>query len=84
MPYTDFVSSKGWTNPTIGAFKASVVESTSAKSGYDVASETGGTLTSSSTFEGKDKDGNKARFRIHVSASPGPETLYVIKQILVA
>ena len=33
------------------------------------------------TFQGKDKDGNKAQFVIHISAAPGNQTLYVLKQV---
>lgn len=80
--YYDFAL--GWTNPTAGAFKAGVVESNSAKEGYEKASETGGSIMSSSVFVGKDKDGKEAKFKIHISAAPGPATLYVVKQILVA
>lgn len=75
---------QGWTNPASGSFKAGVVESGKGIDGYNAASPTGGSLLSDTVFEGKDKDGNKAQFRIHLSAAPGQETLFVIKQVLVA
>ena len=64
--------------------KAGVVESSKAKDGYEKAASEGGSITSQYVFEGKDKDGNPAKFRIHVSAAPGPQTLYVVKQVPVA
>ncbi|KAH9923435.1 uncharacterized protein BXZ73DRAFT_103873 [Epithele typhae] len=74
----------GWTNPVFGSYKAGVVESSRAKAGYDIATSRGNSITSRHIFEGTDKDGNAARFRIHVSAVPGQEKLYVIKQVPVA
>ncbi|KAF7969296.1 hypothetical protein HWV62_22427 [Athelia sp. TMB] len=74
----------GWTAPTAGSFKAGVVESSSPKDGYESATAEGKAVISDTIFEGKDKDGNKARFRIHLSAAPGLEALFVIKQVLVA
>ena len=50
----------------------------------DAADSDGGSLISKHIFEGKDKEGNAAKFRIHVSAAPGQVTLYVIKQVPVA
>ena len=35
-------------------------------------------------FEGKDKVGKPAKFRIHISAAPGQEALFVVKQVPVA
>lgn len=75
---------QGWTNPTIGAFKAGVVNSAKGEDGYKAATGNGGVLMSEQIFEGKDKDGNRAAFRIHISAAPGAEAMYVIKQLLVA
>ncbi|GJE99081.1 hypothetical protein PsYK624_153220 [Phanerochaete sordida] len=76
--------SLGWTNPELGAFKAGVVQSAKGVDGYNAATPVGAALTSDVVFQGKDKDGNPAKFRINVSAAPGQETLYVVKQILVA
>ncbi|GJE99082.1 hypothetical protein PsYK624_153230 [Phanerochaete sordida] len=76
--------SLGWTNPEVGAFKAGVVNSAQGVDGYNAATPEGGALTSNVIFQGKDKAGNPAKFRINVSAAPGQETLYVVKQILVA
>ncbi|KAI0295281.1 hypothetical protein BC826DRAFT_968528 [Russula brevipes] len=71
----------GWTNPTAGSFKAGVVESSQAKDGFQAASPNGGSIQSTNVYEGKDKNGNPAKFKLHVSAAPGPKTLYVIKQV---
>ena len=75
---------QGWTNPAIGAYKAGVVNSAKGEDGYNAATDNGGALMSEQLFEGKDKDGKKAAFKIHISAAPGVETLYVIKQLLMA
>lgn len=77
-------SIQGWTTPAVGAFKAGVVNSSKGKDGYNAATTNGGSIQSPNIFEGKDKAGNKASFRIHVSAAPGQETLYVIKEVLVS
>ena len=41
----------------------------------------GNSLTSKYVFQGKTKDGKKAQFVIHISAAPGTQALYVLKQI---
>ncbi|KAI0295286.1 hypothetical protein BC826DRAFT_291736 [Russula brevipes] len=71
----------GWTNPTFGSYKAGVTESSKGKDGYEVANPYGGSILSKNVFEGKDKRGKPAKFRIHVSAAPGQDALYVIKQV---
>ena len=68
---------QGWTAPTAGSYKASVIASKSPKDAYEAASATGTSLISSETFEGK----NKERVKIHISAAPGQEALFVIKQV---
>lgn len=78
------ITLQGWAAPTAGSFKAGVVGSSKPKDGYESATSEGKALMSNTIFQGKDKDGNKASFRIHVSAAPGQEALYVIKQVLVA
>ncbi|RPD55160.1 hypothetical protein L226DRAFT_616190 [Lentinus tigrinus ALCF2SS1-7] len=77
--YYDFAL--GWTNPKIGSIKASVVESSNPKDAYKAAKEGGGSLTSKYVFQGKDKEGKKAQFVIHISAAPGTQTLFVLKQV---
>ena len=49
-----------------------------------IADSDGGSVLSKDVFQGKDKNGNAVKFKIHVSAAPGQETLYVIKQVPVA
>ncbi|TFK85832.1 hypothetical protein K466DRAFT_664217 [Polyporus arcularius HHB13444] len=78
--YYDFAL--GWTHPSVGALKASVVEGTQkAKDAYEAATPEGNALVSTFVFEGKDKDNNKAQFKIHISATPGVQSLYVLKQV---
>ena len=43
----------------------------------------GVSLISTTAFEGKDRGGNPALFRICISASAEQETLFVISQVLV-
>jgi len=74
----------GWTNPALGSFKAGVAEAGKGKDGYVIADSDGGSVLSKDVFQGKDKSGNPVKFKIHVSAAPGQETLYVIKQVPVA
>ncbi|KAI1783170.1 hypothetical protein LXA43DRAFT_1102884 [Ganoderma leucocontextum] len=74
----------GWAAPAMGSYKAGVAESEPAVDAYDAARTEGGSLTSRHVFEGCDKDGNRAQFRIHVDTTSGRETLVAIKQISVA
>lgn len=74
---------QGWTSPQAGSFKAGVVASTKAEDGYNGASQTGGAIQSANVYSGKDKDGHIMKFRVHISAAPGQEMLYVINQVLV-
>lgn len=60
-----------------------MVQSSKAEDGYESATSTGNSITSKETFKGKDEDGNDAKFQIHVSAAPGQEALFVVKQVLV-
>ncbi|KAF8799219.1 hypothetical protein BYT27DRAFT_7202377 [Phlegmacium glaucopus] len=80
--YYDF--SLGWTNPSLGSYKAAVVESSNPKDAYDAATEEGGHIQSTSIFQGKDKDGQPAKFRIHISASASQKPPFVVKQVPVA
>ncbi|KAI0713533.1 hypothetical protein C8Q76DRAFT_796493 [Earliella scabrosa] len=80
--YYDF--SLGWTAPATGAYKAGVAESGKGVDGYNAADNDGGSIMSKYVFEGKDKDGHPAKFRIHISAAPGQEALFVVKQVPVA
>jgi hypothetical protein len=77
------VLSKGWTSPTIGAYKAAVVESKVPEDGYNLATEFGGAIMSANTYQAKDVHGNVKRIRFHVSASPGQTALYVINEIII-
>ena len=58
--------------------------SSKPEDGYNAATDRGGSFITPMTFEGKDKDGKKAQFKIHLSAAPGSQTLYVLKQVEVA
>ncbi|KAF8803225.1 hypothetical protein BYT27DRAFT_6739967 [Phlegmacium glaucopus] len=77
--YFDFAL--GWTDPLLGSYKAGVVGSGSAKDAYDHANDDGGSLISKDIFEGRDKEGNTAKFRIHISATPGQKPLFVVEQV---
>ncbi|KAF8803222.1 hypothetical protein BYT27DRAFT_7214790 [Phlegmacium glaucopus] len=80
--YFDFAL--GWTSPLLGSYKAGVVASSSAKDAYGSADDHGASLISKDIFEGKDKDGNTAKFRIHVSAAPSQKPLFVVVQVPVS
>ena len=67
----------------MGSYKAGVVESDKGIDGYNAATGNGASIQSAVIFEGKDKDGDKAKFRIHISAAPGQQPLCVVKQVLV-
>ncbi|KAG1742168.1 hypothetical protein EDB19DRAFT_1702642 [Suillus lakei] len=73
----------GWTDPLVGSMKAGVVQSTDAEVGYQAASREGGIIKSKNIYEGKDKEGNPAKFYIQVSASPGKDPMsFVVQQVL--
>ncbi|KAF8803230.1 hypothetical protein BYT27DRAFT_7340934 [Phlegmacium glaucopus] len=78
--YFDFAL--GWTNPLFGSYKAGVVASGSAKDAYDQSDDDGGSLISKDIFEGKDKDGNTAKF--HISAAPNQRPQFVVVQVPVS
>ncbi|EJD41452.1 hypothetical protein AURDEDRAFT_169614 [Auricularia subglabra TFB-10046 SS5] len=58
----------GWTDPILGAYKSSVVASSSAEDGYNAASPEGNSLTSDNIYQGTDAHGDAVRFRLHFSA----------------
>jgi hypothetical protein len=74
---------QGWTNPQSGSIKAGVVASSKAEDGYNAARNTGGAILSTNIYSGKDKDGKEMKFKIHISAAPGQEMLYVVNQVIV-
>ncbi|KAH7100900.1 hypothetical protein BKA62DRAFT_208782 [Auriculariales sp. MPI-PUGE-AT-0066] len=59
----------GWTDPLVGAFKAAVIISHSAKDGYDAANEDGTPLQMSDWYQGVDSAREKAQFRIEYMAT---------------
>ena len=63
--------------------KAGVALSGRAEDGYNAADENGNTKQSEEIFKGKDKDGNDARFRLHISAAPGQDAIFVVKQMII-
>ncbi|KAI0373243.1 hypothetical protein BV20DRAFT_1050153 [Pilatotrama ljubarskyi] len=79
--YHDFAV--GYTNPTIGAYKAGVaVASGKGVDGYELADSAGRSGTTKAVYEGKDKDGNPVKFRFLMSGSPGQEPLFIVKQVM--
>jgi hypothetical protein len=71
---------QGWSNPLVGPYKVGVVASSFAKEGYDSAGDYGVSLISQDVFEGKDKEGNTAKFLIHISAAPSQKS-FVVAQV---
>ena len=70
------------TSPPAGHYKAGVVESRSAKSGYDNATTTGNYITSTDRYEAMDKDGNTQEIEFRVNVTPGEEMKVEIDQII--
>ncbi|KAK3367940.1 hypothetical protein B0H63DRAFT_529646 [Podospora didyma] len=80
--YFDFAV--GWTNPSAGAVKAGVVESTNAEDRYNIAAATGNSIQSSHKYQGLDKHGKRTTLRFHVQATAGHNSaLYVIREVRV-
>ncbi|KAI0344290.1 hypothetical protein BDW22DRAFT_1344362 [Trametopsis cervina] len=80
----DYYFSLGWTAPQFGAYKTSVVESKDPKVAYEAAKDTGGSINSSTTYKGTDKDGKAVKFTFHISSAPSQNSLFVINQDLSA
>ncbi|KDQ13439.1 hypothetical protein BOTBODRAFT_66681 [Botryobasidium botryosum FD-172 SS1] len=72
----------GWTNPYAGSIKGAVVESSDPQSGYEHANANGNSIRSTSSYRGKDADGNEIIIHFHVSAAPGQRATYVITQVI--
>ena len=72
---------QGWTAPGAGRFKAGVIESSSAKDGYDAATPNGNSITSENEYQGEDEDGNPVRIKFQISAAPGNEPMFVVTQV---
>ncbi|KAH7180450.1 hypothetical protein DER46DRAFT_567077 [Fusarium sp. MPI-SDFR-AT-0072] len=62
---------------------AGVIESDSAKTGLEIATRQGNSITSKNRYKGKDKDGNDQAIEFHVAAYPGVEMKVVITQLIV-
>ncbi|KAI0373241.1 hypothetical protein BV20DRAFT_1050152 [Pilatotrama ljubarskyi] len=72
----------GWTAPSLGSLKASIVPGSRGVYGYESASPEGGSFMTDDVYEGKDADGNPAQFKIHFSAAAGLEAMYVVKEVV--
>ncbi|KAF4495917.1 polyketide synthase [Fusarium agapanthi] len=64
--------------PYVGRLKAGVVQSNSAKTGLEIASREGNSITSENRYKGKDNDGDDQVIEIHLVAHPGMEMKVVI------
>ncbi|EWZ52258.1 hypothetical protein BFJ63_vAg11636 [Fusarium oxysporum f. sp. narcissi] len=69
--------------PLMGGFKAGVVESDSAKTGLEIATRQGNSITSENRYKGKDNDGNDQVIEFHVATYPGMEMKAAITQLIV-
>jgi hypothetical protein len=70
----------GFTNPQIGAIKASVVQPGSAEAGYDEASSSS-MSTSTALLQGMDDKGNTINMFFKMASSPGQEAAITITQM---
>jgi len=59
------------------------VESSSAKAGYEAATDAGNSLISTDIFKAKDKDGNSQEIKFHIAAYPGHEMKIEITQVII-
>ncbi|KAL2007755.1 hypothetical protein VTN00DRAFT_7737 [Thermoascus crustaceus] len=75
-------SREGFTNPQFGSFKAGVVESSSAETGYDNASGDGNTANfeKKNNYKGSAQLGNPSPIRFYLAATAGQEQMFVIRQ----
>ncbi|KAF5571509.1 polyketide synthase [Fusarium phyllophilum] len=69
--------------PMMGGFKASVVESNSAKTGLENATREGRSIASKDQYKGEDSDGDDRVIEFHVVAYPGMEMKATITQLIV-
>ncbi|KIK55809.1 hypothetical protein GYMLUDRAFT_87492 [Collybiopsis luxurians FD-317 M1] len=78
---TSYNFSVGWTNPSVGGFKASIVDSPHPIDGYDRATLEGNAFTSEQKFRGLQKNGNPTEWHLHFSAAAGQYMIYEVTQI---
>ncbi|KAF5595989.1 polyketide synthase [Fusarium pseudocircinatum] len=69
--------------PAMGGFKAGVVESDSAKTGLEIVSREGNSITSTDQFRGKDNDEDGQVIQFHLVAYPGRDMKVIITQRIV-
>lgn len=67
----------------MGGFKPGVVESDYAKTGLEIATRQGNSITPENRYKGKDNDGNDQMIEFHVATYPGMEMKVVITQLIV-
>lgn len=80
-PVTFYDFAVGWTNPSVGGFKASIVQSDNPKDAYEQATLEGNALTSQGVFRGFQKSGNPVERHIYMSAAAGQYMIYVITEV---
>jgi len=72
-----------WSNPTTGPLSAGVTVSERPADAYEHSSPSGNALGMDDYFKGYDDtpQQNYAYFRVYMSAAPGLQTLFIIKQV---
>ncbi|KAJ4245743.1 hypothetical protein NW762_013867 [Fusarium torreyae] len=70
----------GFTCPTVGAYKSAVIESVTAKDGYDRARKGGNKIISKDVFSGVDTDGNDMSIVFEAHSSGKQRPIYTITQ----
>ncbi|KAJ7588814.1 hypothetical protein C8J56DRAFT_50527 [Mycena floridula] len=71
----------GWTSPTVGGFKASIVKSDNPRIAYEQATLEGNALKSKEVFRGFQKNGHPVERQIYMSAAAGQYMIYVITEV---
>jgi hypothetical protein len=72
---------QGFTCPVVGAYKSAVVESITAKDGYDHATKGGNKIVSKNEYYGADSDGNDMTIVFEAQCSGGQRPVYTITQV---
>ena len=73
---------QGFTNTVAGECKAGIVESSSAKDGYNKATGEGNNYGSSEEYVGEDKVHNEIKIKIHCLTQAGNQAVYKIEQVV--
>lgn len=74
---------KGFTDPNAGERKAGIVASRKGKDAWDVANGNGGSIQST-TFKGKDEEGQAVTIRLDAAITPGKTTTVTLSQVYIS